>query len=76
MKDKSKFWAIFFKIIPVLFVLITSSTIKYVSLNIMFMAVVFLAVSWYIVPFAWNMFIPNCRKREYKIKTTEAKKKD
>lgn len=62
-------------LIGVLFVLMTSSTIKYASLNLMFMAVVLLAVSWYVVPFVWNMFIPHCRKREYKIKATDIETK-
>ena len=62
-------------LIGVLFVLMTSSTIKYASLNLMFMAVILLAVSWYVVPFIWNVFIPYCRKREYKVKATEVETK-
>lgn len=62
-------------LIGVLLVLVASSTIKYVALNIMFMAVVFLAVVWCVVPFVWNVFIPRCRQREYKIKATEIETK-
>lgn len=58
-------------LIGVLFVLLTSSTIKYVAVNLMFMAVVLLFVGYYIVPFFWNIFITLCRKRNYKIKTEE-----
>ena len=61
-------------IVGVLFVLLTSSTIKYASLNIMFIAVILLAVSCYVVPFVWNVFITRCRQREYKIKATDAEK--
>ena len=57
-------------LIGVLFVLLTSSTIKYLAVNIMFMAVVMLAVGWYVIPFVWNVFITRCRKREYKVKAT------
>ncbi len=62
-------------LIGLLFVLIAPLTIKYTALNIMFMAVSLLATSWYIIPFAWNVFIPYCRKREYKIKASVAEKK-
>ncbi|MBQ8615623.1 MAG: hypothetical protein IJ415_03555 [Clostridia bacterium] len=62
-------------LIGVLFVLLTSSTIKYAALNIMFMAVVLLAVGWYVVPFVWNVFISYCRKREYKVKASAVETK-
>ena len=56
--------------IGLLFVLFASSTIKYVALNIMFMAVILLAVGLYVIPFVWSVFITRCRRREYKIKTS------
>lgn len=62
-------------LIGVLFVLLTSSTIKYLAVNIMFMAVVTLAVGWYVVPFVWNVFITHCRKREYKVKASSVETK-
>lgn len=61
--------------IGIFFVLFGTYPIKYISLNIMFMAVVLLAVSCFVVPFVWNVFIPHCRKREYKIKATVEDKK-
>ena len=63
--------------IGLLFVMIAPLTIKYVAMNIMFMAVILLAVGLYVVPFVWSVFITHCRKREYKIKGTviEPKKK-
>jgi len=62
-------------LIGVLLVLFTSSTIKYVALNLMFMAVIVLAVTWCVVPFVWNVFITYCRKREYKVKATDVETK-
>ena len=62
-------------LIGVLLVLIASSAIKYVALNVMFMAVVLLATVWGVVPFVWSVFIPRCKQREYKIKATEVDKK-
>lgn len=56
--------------IGVLLVFLTSSTIKYIALNLMFMAVILLAVGCFVVPFVWNVFIPYCRTREYKIKAS------
>ncbi len=50
------------------FVLIAPSALKYVALNIMFMAVVLLAIGLYVIPFAWSVFITRSRRREYKIK--------
>ena len=57
--------------IGILFVLLTSSTIKYLALNLMFMAVTVLAVGLFVIPFVWNVFIPHCRKREYKVKASK-----
>ena len=62
-------------LIGVLFVLLTSSTIKYMALNLMFMAVVLLAVGLFVVPFVWNVFITYCRKREYKVKASNIETK-
>ncbi len=54
----------------VLFVMVAPTALKYISLNIMFLAVVLLAVVWYIIPFVWNILIPHCKKA-YKVKSTE-----
>jgi len=53
-------------IIGVLFVIIAPNAIRFVSLNIMFMAVTLLAVSCYVVPFVWSMLITHCNKRKVK----------
>lgn len=54
--------------IGLVLVLMSSSTIKFLAVNLMFMAVVLLAVILYVVPFVWSVFITRCRQREYKIK--------
>lgn len=68
----SKFRVLFLSIatmaIGVAFVLFGTSTLKYSSLNILFIAVVHAFVSMYVIPFVWNVFILHCRKREYKVK--------
>ncbi len=55
--------------IGLLFVLIAPNAVKYVSLNVLFMAVALLATTLYVTPFVWNVCITHCRKR------TIAKKK-
>lgn len=50
-------------ILGILFVVIATPTIKFVSLNLLFMAVVILAVALYIVPFVWSVFITHCKKK-------------
>jgi len=62
--------------IGLMLVLFAPITIKYVAINLMFMAVVVLAVGWYVIPFVWNVFITQCRKREYKVKATQESKKE
>ncbi len=51
-----------------LFVLLAPLTAKLVSLNILFMAVIILAVSCYVVPFVWSLCIPYSNKRKVNIK--------
>ena len=51
-----------------LFVLIAPSALKYVALNIMFVAVVELAVCLYVLPFVWSACITHCKKRVRKAK--------
>jgi len=53
-------------IIGVLFVILAPNTARFVSLNIMFMAVVLLAVCCYVIPFMWSIFITYCNKRKVK----------
>lgn len=52
--------------IGVLFVLLAPTPARLVSLNIMFMSVVLLAVSCYVIPFVWSMLITYCNKRKVK----------
>lgn len=59
-------------VIGVLFVLFAPSALKYISLSILFMAVVLLATVSYILPFAWSMFITLAKRR--KPKKNEKKK--
>lgn len=53
-------------IIGVLLVLLTQDTTRLMSINVMFMAVVLLAVSCYVVPFMWSVLITHCNKRKVK----------
>ncbi len=51
------FIAIAMVVVGLLFVIIATPTIKYISINIMFMAVSVLAASCYVLPFVWSMLI-------------------
>lgn len=51
-----------------LFVIIAPSALKYIALNIMFVAVVELAVCLYVLPFVWSVCITHCKKRVRKVK--------
>ena len=57
-------------VLGIAFVLFAPSAIKYVVLNLMFMAVVLLAVGLYVIPFIWSSAITHCKKREYKVKAS------
>ncbi len=57
-------------LIGVLFVIIAPTPIKYVSLNIMFMAVSLLAVAIYVVPFTWSVFITLCKRKSNTVKVS------
>lgn len=59
-----------------LFVFFAPSAIKLISLNILFVAVAFLATMLYIVPFAWSIFITHSKRRPKSIKTTKKGKDD
>lgn len=59
----------------VLFVLFAPSSIKYIALNIIFIPVVVLAVSLYVVPFVWSALITKAgnRKKSKVAKSTAEK---
>lgn len=57
--------------IGLLFILFAPNPIRFVSINIMFMAVVLLAVSYYVVPFVWSALITHMRKKKVVVKSTE-----
>lgn len=57
-------------IVGLLFAIFTPSAIKYVALNVMFIAVVVLFVALYIVPFVWSVFITHCKKPKLSIKVS------
>lgn len=77
-ENKSKFIVLAFAIIAIGlgFVMFGTSGIKYISLNIMFMAVAMLAVAFYVIPFTWSVFITLARKREYRIKSSQIEEKN
>ena len=58
-------------LIGLLFILFAPNPIRFVSVNIMFMAVVLLAVSYYVVPFVWSALITHMRKKKVVVKSTE-----
>lgn len=58
-------------LIGLVFALFATSAMKYLSVNLMFMAVTLLAVGLYLLPFTWSVFITLSRRRTYKIKSTE-----
>lgn len=61
-------------VVGILFVLFAPSALKYISLNILFMAVILLATVTYVLPFAWSMFITLAKRR--KPKNKDKKKED
>lgn len=60
-------------VIGILFILLAPSAIKYVSLNIMFIAVTLLAAVWYVLPFAWSVFITKSKNKTFKVKSADTK---
>lgn len=77
--ERSKFrmcvMSVAIMLIGVLFAICAPATLKYVSLNIMFMAVVLLAVVSYVVPFVWNVLITSSRIKEHKVKASDVNDK-
>ena len=57
-------------VLGILFVVFGTNPLKYVSLNLMFMAVVLLACAWYVIPFVWSVFITKCKNKEYQVKAS------
>lgn len=70
-KTRQLFISIAVEAIGLLLVLFATSTLKYVAINVMFMAVIMLTFAWYVIPFIWSVFITKCRIKEYKVKATE-----
>lgn len=58
-------------VVGMLLVLFATTPLKYVSLNVLFMAVVLLATAWYVVPFVWSALITLCKIKAYKVKATK-----
>lgn len=69
-KFRISIFSIAIMVIGVLFVVAAPLTLKYISLNIMFMSVVVLATAWSVIPFIWSVLITSSRKKEYKVKAT------
>ena len=61
--------------IGMLLVLFATTPIKYVSINLLFMAVTLLAITWYVVPFVWSVFVTLCKVKVYKVKATKVEEK-
>ena len=57
--------------IGMLLVLFATTPLKYVSLNVLFMAVVLLASAWYVIPFVWSALITLCKVEVYTVKATK-----
>lgn len=58
-------------VIGMLLVIFATTPLKYVSLNILFMAVVLLATTWYVIPFVWSALITVCKIKAYKVKAAK-----
>lgn len=70
-KLRMLFMSIALLVVGLLFVIIAPANIKYVSINIMFIAVMLLATAWYAFPFFWSVFITyskNKTAKESKVK--------
>ncbi len=65
-KTRMIFVTIALLVVGLLFAIIAPSNIKYVSLNIMFIAVVLLATIWYALPFVWSVFITSTKNKSIK----------
>ena len=57
--------------IGMMLVLFATTPIKYVSINVLFMAVTLLATVWYVLPFVWSVFVTLCKVKVYKVKATK-----
>ena len=58
-------------VVGMMLVLFATTPLKYVSLNVLFMAVVLIATAWYVVPFVWSSLITICKIKAYKVKATK-----
>ncbi len=56
-------------VIGLAFVLIASTSIKFIAINILFMSVDMLFAVWYVMPFFWSMFITHINIKRFKIKS-------
>ena len=72
-KFKQMFIGVALNLFGLLMVLFATSSIKYVSINVMFMAIVLLASLWYVVPFVWSVFITKSKIKTYKVKVENEK---
>lgn len=70
---KQVFVGVALNVVGLLMVLFATTPIKYVSINVMFMAVVLFVCLWYIVPFVWSVFITKCKVKSYKVKIENEK---
>ena len=75
--NRAKMFLISFSLIVIglMFVIFAPAALKYVSLNLMFMAVVLLFTIWYVVPFVWSVFITHTKPRLKKNKENKVKEK-
>ncbi len=60
-------------LIGILFIMVAPEAIKFLSQNIMFIAVLLLFTVLYIIPFIWSLLVPYSR-RVYKVKASNDKK--
>lgn len=58
-------------VVGMMLVLFATTPLKYVSINVLFMAVVLIATAWYVVPFVWSSLITICKIKAYKVKATK-----
>ncbi len=63
---RNTFIAIALAVVGLVFILFVPSPLKLVSLNIIYLAVVMLFATLYVVPFVWSMCITHCKPRKAK----------
>ncbi len=60
-------------IFSVLMIIVVPDALKFIAVNIMFVPVICLASTLYILPFCWNFFVTIFKTKTYRVKSNEEK---